>query len=87
MEDNGSPIHRVLIVLLFLCAAAVAFIGYGQFQATRPGSNLEVTTWLPKTKIVHLMRYHGTDGLKITQDEVYIWRNSKWIPVMKRNRG
>jgi len=33
------------------------------------------------------MEYHGTDVLKITQDEVYIFRNAKWIPVLKRVHG
>jgi hypothetical protein len=33
------------------------------------------------------MQYHGTDVLKITRDEVYIFRGSKWIPVLKRVHG
>jgi hypothetical protein len=34
-----------------------------------------------------MMRYHGTYGLKVTHDRVYIRRDSRWIEVLKRERG
>ncbi len=40
--------------------------------------------WFSRTESLRLMRYHGTNGLKITNDRVYIFRDSKWIPVLKR---
>ncbi len=86
MKNIGSLIHRALFTVLFLAAATAAMVGYDQFMATQPVGNLELHTWIPKPQIVHLMRYHGTDGLKITQDEVFIWRNNQWIPVMRRGR-
>jgi hypothetical protein len=87
MKKYGSTINRVLFTLLFLCAAGVSLVGYNRLMGTRTAKNLDLTTWLPKKEIVHLMRFHGTEALKITQDEVYIRRNSKWIPVMKRSQG
>jgi len=33
------------------------------------------------------MQYHGAAVLKITQDRVYILRESRWIPVRKRPPG
>ncbi len=85
MKKYGSTIKCILFTLLFLCAAVVSLVGYNRFMDTRTAKNLDLTTWLTKKEIVHLMRFHGTEALKITQDEVYIWRNSEWIPVMKRS--
>ncbi|MBP2668027.1 MAG: hypothetical protein H6Q80_229 [Deltaproteobacteria bacterium] len=33
------------------------------------------------------MEYHGTGVLKISQDEVRVFRGSKWIPVLERDQG
>jgi hypothetical protein len=33
------------------------------------------------------MQYHGADVLKIMRDEVYIFRGSKWVPVLRRGQG
>jgi hypothetical protein len=41
-------------------------------------------TWTTMAENIRLMRYHGTNGLKITEDRVYIWRDRKWIQVLKR---
>jgi TRAP-type C4-dicarboxylate transport system permease small subunit len=77
----------VLCIALLGCAAWVSIMGYRQIMLTRSEKLNDLSTWLPKTEIVRLMRYHGADGLKITQDEVYIFRGEKWIPVWKRPRG
>ena len=34
-----------------------------------------------------MMEYHGTGVLKISQDEVCVFRGSKWIPVLERDQG
>jgi hypothetical protein len=44
-------------------------------------------TWVTGEETRRLMRYHGTAVLKITQDRVYILRESRWIPVRKRNQS
>jgi len=42
-----------------------------------------VTTWLSKEKARQLMRYHGTNGIMITADKVYIKRDERWICVYR----
>ena len=44
-------------------------------------------TRVPEAKVQQLMGYHGTGVLKITQDEVYVFRGSVWIPVLERAQG
>ena len=73
-----------LYIVLFLCSVWVCRMGYGQIAAAHSDPIPDLTTWLPKQEIVRLMRYHGADVLKVTHDEVFISRDSKWIPVMKR---
>ena len=43
--------------------------------------------WVSKDTIAKLARHHGVLSLKITEDHAYIWRNAKWIPVLKRNKS
>jgi hypothetical protein len=49
--------------------------------------NRDLSTWVTQQEILHLTRFHGTDALKITEDEVFIRRNSQWLPVLKRSQG
>lgn len=42
-----------------------------------------VTTWLSAEKARQLMRYHGTNGIMITSDKVYIKRGGHWICVYR----
>ncbi len=42
-----------------------------------------VTSWLSKTKARQIMRYHGTNAIKITEDQVYIMRDGRWICVYR----
>lgn len=42
-----------------------------------------VTSWLTKEKARKIMRYHGTNGIKITTDRVYIKRDGRWICVYR----
>ena len=87
MRMDMQQVRWFLYTALFVCAAWVSLMGYRQVEFERSEKLHNVSTWLPKQEIVRLIRYHGTDGLKITQDEVYIYRVEKWIPVRKRNRG
>jgi hypothetical protein len=85
---NAKPnLRRVIYVALFLCTVCVSVMGYRQVEQARRDNVHDLSTWLSKRQIVHLMNFHGTDGLKVTQDEVYIYRGDRWIPVMKRPRG
>jgi len=43
--------------------------------------------WVSKDTLARLARYHGVLSMKITDDQAFIWRNARWIPVLKRNRS
>jgi len=80
VKNSGTTIWRFVYTMLFLCIAWASLLGYSRFVIYNAGR----TSWVPETQIRQLMQYHGTDVLRITQDEVYIFRNAKWIPVLKR---
>ena len=76
----------ILYIALFLCTVWVSVMGYRQVMLAHSENTLDLSTWLPKEEIVRLMRYHGADGMKITPDAAYIFRDAKWIVVLKRDR-
>jgi hypothetical protein len=78
---------RILYIALFLCTAWVSLMGYHQVRTADSISSSDLSTWLSKEEIVRLMRYHGADGMKITPDGAYIFRDARWILVVKRYRG
>ena len=43
--------------------------------------------WVSKETLVKLARHHGAMALKITEEEAFIWRNARWISVLKRNKS
>lgn len=77
----------LIYIALIVSTVCVSSMGYRQVMSVRTDKELDLSTWVPKQEIVRLMRYHGADGMKITRDAVFIFRNAQWIPVMKRNRG
>jgi len=79
-------IRWALYTVIFLCVAWGSLVGYSRFLDSKAGLQ-RLTTWVPDTQIQHLMAYHGTSVLKVTQDAVYIFRGSKWVPVLKRGHG
>lgn len=87
MRKCESMIWRTLYTVLFLCAVWVSHMAYNQIMAIKAERTLDRIDWVSRTQTQRLMRYHGTDALKITKDKVFIWRDSKWIPVLKRARG
>jgi hypothetical protein len=87
MKKLIKTTRYILYPALFLGTVLVSLMGYDQVMTARSEKTIDLSTWLPKKEIVHLMRLHGTDGLKVTQDEVFILRDSRWIPVRKRDRG
>jgi hypothetical protein len=42
-----------------------------------------VTSWLSKEKARQIQRYHGAYAIKITEDQVYIKREGRWICVYR----
>ena len=77
---------RSIYIALFLCTVWVSHMGYRQVMLARAEKTLDLSTWLTKGEIVRLMRYHGADGMKITPDAAYIYRDAKWVVVLKRDR-
>lgn len=69
-----------LAVLLALWLPLLAYVHCGGMKEWKDVA----ATWVTGEESRQLMRYHGTAVLKITQDRVYIWRESRWIPVRKR---
>jgi hypothetical protein len=43
--------------------------------------------WVSKDTLVLLAKRHGTTALKITEKEALIWRDARWIPVLKRSKS
>lgn len=43
--------------------------------------------WVSKDTLAGLARYHGVLSLKITEDQAFIWRDARWIPVLNRSRS
>jgi hypothetical protein len=87
MRKLESILWRVLCTLLFLCAVWVSRMAYHQVMAIKADRTLDRIDWLSSQQTQRLMRFHGTDALKITRDKVYIWRDSEWVPVFKRGQG
>jgi hypothetical protein len=69
--------------LAILVALWLPLLGYVHFVESREWKKV-AETWVSGEEIRQLMRYHGASVLKITQDRVYILRESRWIPVRKR---
>ena len=82
MRNRHWMIRIALYTVLFLATAWGSLVGLSRFVIYK--TEVSDRTWVPEIQIRELMEYHGTQVLKITQDEVYVFRNAKWIPVLKR---
>lgn len=85
MRNRHWTIRTAVFTVLFLCAAWASLVGFSRFALYL--GEISDRSWVPETQVQQLMEYHGTDVLKITRDEVYILRGSKWVPVLKRIHG
>lgn len=73
----------LVTLLLLLCLFA------GGYLFAEPASSVpydyqddpDITSWLSKKEAARLMQYHGVQGLKITDAEVFIARDGRWIRV------
>ena len=86
-RNPETTIRRLVYIALILSTVWVSVMGYHQVEQSRRDRIRDLSTWLSKKEISHLIRFHGTDALKVTRDEVYIYRGEKWIPVLKRHQG
>ncbi len=80
-EERTGWAFFLLGCILFLCTLVTGPAGIKDDYD--PQSDAYVTTWLSKEKASQLMRYHGTNGLMITSDKVYIKRDGRWICVYR----
>jgi len=87
MKKGELILWRTLYSVLFLCAVWISHMAYNQIMAIKADRTLDRIDWVSSQQTRRLMRFHGTDALKITRDKVYIWRDSMWIPVLKRGQG
>lgn len=85
MRNRHWTIRFALYTVLLLATAWASFLGFSRFALYL--GEISDRSWVPEAQVQHLMEYHGTDVLKITREEVYIFRGSKWIPVLKRGHG
>jgi len=87
MKKTRKTLSYIFYLALSFGVVVVASMGYEQVMTARLEASGDMSTWLSKQQIKELMRFHGADVLKVTQDEVFISRDSKWVSVMKRDRG
>ena len=87
MKRIASTAKRVLVLLGFLLALWLPLMASVHGLEMRAGKDPAKPMWITRTETLRLMRLHGTIGLKVTDDRVYIWRDSRWIQVLKRNRA
>lgn len=83
MKRLAAAAAWTLVALLALWLPMLAYVHCDAMKAWKDVA----PAWVTGEETRQLMRYHGTAVLKITQDRVYIWRESRWIPVRKRTQG
>jgi len=78
---RSFPEFWLLGAFLLIC---VLFAAPGYQQASDDyQEDPYVTSWLSKEKARQIMRYHGENAIKITEDQVYIRREGHWICVYR----
>ena len=87
MKKTKKILAYAFYLVLLIGVGVVTFMGYNQVMAVRLEASVDMTTWLSQQQIKQLMRFHGSDVLKVTQDEVFISRDNKWVSVMRRDNG
>ena len=87
MKRIRKTLSYIFYLALSLGVIVVASMGYEQVMANRFEALDNPATWIQTQQIKELMRFHGADVLKVTPNEVFISRDSKWVLVMKRDSG
>lgn len=82
-----KPEKRILpefcLLGIFLLACVLVFTPAHRQPPDDSQEDPYVTSWLSKTQASQIMRYHGANAIKITQDRVYIMRDGRWISVYR----
>lgn len=87
MKRIASTMKWGLVLLGFMLALWLPLMASVHYLEMKVGKDPAGNMWITTTERLRLMRYHGTIGLKVTDDRVYIWRDSKWIEVLKRRQA
>jgi len=83
MKRLAAGAACTLVLLLAIWLPLLAYVHCDEMKGWKDIAS----SWVTGEEIRHLMRHHGAAVLKITQDRVYIWRESRWIPVRKRTQS
>ena len=84
MKKIESFLRWFVVMLGFVLALWLPLVTSVHYLEKKLGKDPVDPVWLSRTESLRLMRYHGTNGLKITADRAYIFQDSRWIQVMKR---
>jgi hypothetical protein len=87
MKNIASSVKWFVVIVGFLLALWLPLVASVHYLEMKEGKDPAEPLWITRTESLRLMDYHGTNGLKITQDRAYIWRDSKWIQVAKRKQA
>jgi len=79
---RSDPGFWLLGAFLLSCVLFTMPAGYQQ-ASDNYQEDLYVTSWLSKEKARQIQRYHGANAIKITEDQVYIQREGRWICVYR----
>ncbi len=74
----------VVVMAAFLLALWLPLVASVHYLERKTAKELADPLWITRSEGIRLMRYHGTYGLKITDDRIYIWQDSRWIQIIKR---
>lgn len=84
MKGIVSFMKWLAIMTAFVLALWLPLMTAVHYLGKRSAGEISETAWFSSTESHRLMRYHGTVGLKITSDRVFIRQDGKWIEVLKR---
>lgn len=74
----------VVVMAAFLLALWLPLVASVHYLERKTAKEHSDPLWITRSEGIRLMRYHGTNGLKITDDRIYIWQDSRWIQIVKR---
>lgn len=80
-------VKRVVVMTAMMMALWLPFVAFVHFLMMEVRKDLAGSMWITRAESLRVMRYHGTYGLKVTDDKVFIRRDSRWIEVLKRKEG
>lgn len=84
MKNIASFLKWLAIMTVFVLVLWIPMATAVHYLEKKSAGEPSETAWFSATEGHRLMRYHGTVGLKITSDRVFIRQDGKWIEVLKR---